>query len=254
MPYRDITDAIIRRSLVPTRTKTPWITLHASISLDAKRRVERGLPPRFVIRVGGTVTLAEWEVGPLEPVLEEARRSREHAGRELLRKLRRLPGPDFESFLEVLITRMGYEVVATGGTEDDGIDLIAELSGGIAPQKVGIQAKAQGSQRQIGPNVIRLLRDALSSRECNAGAVVATAKFNADAQRVAQEPGKPPVSLIGPDELTALALDHKVGVEVEPMELFQENLVGIFEPLTLKQAKKQRSTPASRVRRTRRST
>ena len=235
MPYRDITDAIVHRTLVPTQSKTPWITLHASVSLDVRRRQERGLPPRFVIRPGGLVTLAEWEVGPLERVLDEARRSREHASRELLRKLRELDGPDFESFLEVLFTRMGYEVIVTGGAGDDGIDLVAELTGGVAPQRVGIQAKTQGSQRQVGPNVVRLLRDALSSRDCNAGAVVATVSFNDDARRVAAEPGKPPVSLLGPSELTGLALDFKVGVDVEPLELFQENLGGVFEPLSLKQ-------------------
>ncbi len=131
----------------------------------------------------------------------------------------------------MLFTRMGYDVVVTGGSGDNGIDLIAELTGGIAAQRVGIQAKAQGSQRQIGPNIVRLL----STYGCNAGAVVATVNFNADAQRVANEPGKPPVSLIGPEELTALALDYKVGADAEPVELFQENLQGVFEPTSLKQ-------------------
>jgi len=73
-------------------------------------------------------------------VLEAARRSREHARREFLRRLRELDGPDFESFLEVLFTRMGYDVVVTGGSGDDGIDLVAELTGGIAPHRVGIRA------------------------------------------------------------------------------------------------------------------
>jgi len=251
VPYRDVADMIVGRNLVPTRTKTPSITLHASINLDAKRREEQGLPPRFVIRPGGVVTLAEWEIGPLERVLEEARRSRAHAGRELLRKLRALDGPDFESFLEVLFTRMGYDVVVTGGSGDDGEDLVAELTGGIAPQRVGIQAKAQGSHRQIGPNVVRLLRDALSTRGCSAGTVVATVNFNADARRVAEEPGKPPVRLIGPDELTSMALDFKVGVDVEPLDLFRENLRGVYEPLSFKQFVASEDVPTRPSRRSR---
>lgn|SRR6266542_4403051 len=62
VPYREIGEAIVRRDLVRTRSKTPSITLHASISLDVKRRQDQGLPPHFLIRPGGVVTLAEWEV------------------------------------------------------------------------------------------------------------------------------------------------------------------------------------------------
>ena len=60
-----------------------------------------------------------------------------------------------------LLVAQGYDVTVVGGADDDGIDLIAELSTGIGAQRIGIQAKCHGASRSIGPNTVRLLRDAL---------------------------------------------------------------------------------------------
>jgi restriction system protein len=226
--YVDLANLVLHRNLVDTTSQTPAITLHASISLDIKGRRARGLPPRFLIRKGGDVTLAEWEAGPLEEARTALVQSRERAKRELLRKLRELQGGQFETFLERLFTEMGYDVTVTGGSGDEGIDLVAELVVGIGAQRVGIQAKCLGSNREVGPNTIRLLRDALTSRECNAGAVVATCRFNDDALRVAGEAGKPPVELVDPDRLTDLALQYGVGVRSEAVEAYSEDLDSVF--------------------------
>ncbi len=231
--YVQLANLILQRNLVDTTSQTPAITLHASISIDVKGRRDRGLPPRFLIRKGGDVTLAEWEGGPLEEARTALVQSRERAKRELLRRLRELEGSQFETFLERLFTELGYDVTVTGGAGDEGIDLVAELVVGIGAQRVGIQAKCLGSNREVGPNTIRLLRDALSSRECNAGAVVATCRFNDDAIRVAGEAGKPPVELVNADRLTDLALQYGVGVRSEAIEAYSEDLDSVFteEPL-----------------------
>jgi restriction endonuclease Mrr len=221
--YRDLANTVVREQLVATESQTPDITLHASVSQDIRRRRSRGLPPRFTISAGD-IGLAEWSTSPPDDAVDTIERSRSRAKQELLRKLRELDGAQFESFLELLFTKMGYDVAVTGGARDDGIDLIAALSGGIGAQSVGVQAKCLGPRREIGPNPIRLLRDALPAQECNAGAVVATCRFNADAVRVAQEPGRPPIKLIGPKELTDLALEFRVGVRSETIDLFVEDL------------------------------
>jgi restriction endonuclease Mrr len=226
--YRDVADHIMRQNFVDTKTRTPAITLHTSVGQDVRRRRARGLPPRFTLSKG-VIGLAEWEIGPFEDAMETIQKTREKAKRDLLAKLRRLDGPDFEAFLEVLFTEMGYDVQATGGSGDDGIDLVGELSSGVGAQRIGIQAKCMGANRRIGPNVIRLLRDALSTRGCNAGAVVATCEFNDDARAVAAEPGKPPLELIGPDRLTDLALEFKVGIQTEPLEAYRESLESVFK-------------------------
>jgi restriction endonuclease Mrr len=229
MHYVELANIILRKNLVDTSSQTPAITLHASINLDVKGRRERGLPARFLIVPGGDITLAEWEGGPLEDAREALAASRERAKRDLLRRLRELDGSEFETFLERLFTEVGYDVTVTGGSGDEGIDIVAELVVGIGAQRVGMQAKCLGSQREVGPNTIRLLRDALSSRECNAGAVVATTRFNDAARAVAAEVGKPPIELIDADRLTDLALQYGVGVRSETIEAYNEDLDSVFD-------------------------
>lgn len=221
--YRELTDTVLREHLVETESGTPHITLHASVSQDIRRLESRGLPPRFSIEAGD-VGLAEWSTGPSDEAIETIERSRTRAKQELLRKLRDLSGAEFESYLEVLFTKMTYDVTVTGGSGDDGIDLVATLGGGIGAQRVGVQAKCLGARREIGPNPVRLLRDALPAHGCNAGAIVATCRFNTDAVRVADEPGRPPIELVGPDRLVDLALEYRVGVTSETIDMFTESL------------------------------
>ncbi|MEX0755292.1 MAG: restriction endonuclease [Actinomycetota bacterium] len=229
--YRDVGEAIIERGLVDTRSQTPSITLHASVALDQKKRITQGLPGRILIQRGGILALAEWEADPFGEAKDQARSTRVSATDQLLARLRELSGEDFESFLEVLFSTMGYNVTVTGGSDDQGVDLVAELSAvGLGAQRVGIQAKAKGEKREIGPTVVRQLRDALSAYGCNAGAVVATTSFNADAVAVAQEPGKPPVQLVGAEELAELALESRVGIRSESVEWFREELDAVFDP------------------------
>ncbi|HYZ77168.1 MAG TPA: restriction endonuclease [Gaiellaceae bacterium] len=225
--YNDLTGTILKRNLVETQSKTPAITLHASISIDIKRREERGLPPRFTL-AAGDVALAEWDLGPFEEALKTIGKTREKARRDLLAALRKLKGDEFEAFVELLFTEMGYDVTVTGGGGDDGIDLVAELSTGIGAQRIGIQAKCYGANRTVGPNTVRLLRDALSTRQCNAGAVVATCRMDAKAIEVAAEPGKTLVELVDHDRLVDLALEYKVGIRSESLDVYSESLASAF--------------------------
>ena len=207
------------------------ITVNASVSQDIRRRQHRGLPPRFILD-SAEISLAEWVAPPLKEAQTTVDLFRDKAKRDLITKLRQLEGAQFESFLEVLLISMGYDAEVTGGSGDDGIDLIAENTGGVSPQRTGIQAKCLGSNRRVGPNTVRLLRDALQSRNCQTGAVISTVKFNADAQRIAAEAGRPAVALIGPDELAELAAEHSVGISSRPADLLYEDLQGVFSKST----------------------
>jgi restriction endonuclease Mrr len=227
--YDELARQIVRRGLVQTRSNTPAITLHASVSLDLRSRREKGLPPRFTIGQG-MVGLAGWEPGPSDEARRIIDRTRDRAKRELLSGLRALSGQEFESFLEVLLSEMGYSVTVIGGTRaDQGIDLVAELAGGAATQRIGIQAKCLGPSREVGPSVIRLLRDALDTQQCNAGAVVATARFNAEARAVSAEPGKPPVELIDSARLVELAVEYGVGVRSQTIAEYHADLASVFQ-------------------------
>jgi restriction endonuclease Mrr len=227
--YKVLSEQITRRNLVESLSQTPAITLHSSVNIDIRKRKSRGLPARFTL-VKGEVGLAEWDVGPFEEVLKMATRTRDRAKRDLLAALRKLDGEQFETFVELLFTEMGYEVTPVGGSGDKGIDLIAELGPGIGAQRIGIQAKCYGASRSIGPNTVRLLRDALSSQQCNAGAVVATCRIDDQAVEVVNEPGKTPVELVNHERLTELAVQYKVGIRSEPLDMYREDLQSLFEP------------------------
>jgi len=229
MHYEAIATEIMRRSLVDTRSATPGITLHASVSQDIGRRRSAGLAPRFAREGGGLFTLAEWTVGPDEDVRDAVARTREQARRQLLRELRQLSGEIFESFLEVLFTQMGYDVTVTAGSDDEGVDLVAERSGGVGVERVAVQAKRSKANRRIGPRVVRYLRDAAVSRECTSAALVTTSDFDAKAVEVAQEPQRLPVRLIGGTELIDLSLEASVGIRTENLTLVHADLDSVFE-------------------------
>ncbi len=214
LDYRELANRIVGRSLVDTKTRTPEITLHVSLSTENRSRSGRGLVPRFTIRKG-VVGLEAWEIGGLDDARATIDQTREKTKRDLLAKLRKLDGQAFEAFLEVLFAEMGYNVTVVGGSDDEGVDLIAELATGVGIQKIGIQAKCLNTRRTVGQNVIRLLRDALSTYGCNAGAVVTTTTFDPKAVEVSEESGKQPVTLVDCHDLFDLAAEFQVGVRLE---------------------------------------
>jgi restriction endonuclease Mrr len=227
LDYRSLAKRIVDRDLVKTDTQTPHITLHVSISSENRRRGAKGLPPRFLLR-RGEVALTEWDVGPLEDAFKTLSQLREKTKRDLLKKLRELSGTGFEGFLEVLFTEMGYSVTVTAGSEDEGVDLVAELEGGVGIQRVGIQGKCLNTKRSVGPNTVRLLRDALSVYKCNAGAVVTTTTFDPKAVEVAAEDGKLPIVLVDCNALVDLAMEHQVGIRQESLPVYFEDLDEVF--------------------------
>jgi restriction endonuclease Mrr len=225
--YRELAQRIVSRDLVATTSATPEITLHVSVSTENRRNEQRGIRPRFSVSAG-EIGLAEWDVGELEEAFETLAQASDKARRDLLKKLRQLEGSQFEAYLEVLFTGMGYDVTVTGGPDDDGVDLIAELESGVGLQRVGVQAKCQSGRRSVGPNPIRLLRDALSTHACNAGAVVTTTTFDPRAVEVAAELGKFPIELIDCHALVELAVQYEVGVRRELLPVHVEALDDAF--------------------------
>lgn len=230
MHYEEIANRILSQNLVTTKTQTPGITLHASISQDIRRRQSSGLELRFAREEVGLFTMAQWQAGPPEDVRKAISRSRDHARRQLLKGLRELSGEEFESFLEVLLTAHGYDVTVTAGGDDEGIDLIAERSGrGVAIERVGIQAKRLKTNRKVGPKIIRYLRDAASSKGCTSAALITTSGFDAKALEIANEENRLPVQLLGGDDLALLAVEAGVGIRTEALTLVVEDLASTFE-------------------------
>ena len=124
---------------------------------------------------------------------EEQRRQREHAEEEARRRLRtleelqRLTGSQFEELIASLFQRDGYSVRRCGGSGDEGIDLILDLS----DTKDVVQCKRWKSD--IGSPVVREFYGSLMHANARHGFIITTASFSQNARAFAL--GKP-ISLI----------------------------------------------------------
>jgi restriction system protein len=218
--YKELTDKILERKLVETEGKTPHLTLYASISVENKSRQEKGRAPRFTIEKGEVSLVPPAASTARANLLKQIHSERENVKSDLLKKLRQLSGGEFESYLETLLIKLGYEnVELRGGSTDEGIDLFCEMSQGINQVKTGVQAKCKQAQREVGPKDVRLLRDVLPKFKCSQGVLITTSKFNHDAYEAATEEGRQPIILIDGDKLADLALEHEVGVKTQKITI-----------------------------------
>jgi len=221
MDYKELTGRILEEDLLQSKSKTPHVTLYAQIFLENKVREERGIPLRFKIE-RGEISLLEWEtVGVSLTFLHQAQKYRENAKSELLRNLRGLSGEQFESYIEALLVKMGYEnVEIRGGPSDEGIDLLCEMSQGINMVKTAVQAKCKQTKNKVGPKDVRLLRDILPKFKCSQGVLITTSSFTDTARGAAYEEGRLPIILIDANKLAELALEHEVGVRSQLVKTY----------------------------------
>jgi restriction endonuclease Mrr len=219
--YKDLTQKILKAKLVETQSKTPHITLHASIGLENKAREESGLPIRFILEKG-EVSLTEWSRAASQvSFVQQTKRVRDSSKAELLKRLRELSGDKFESYIEALLVKMGYQnVELRGGPSDEGIDLLCQMSQGINQVKTGVQAKCKQAHKRVGPKDVRLLRDVLPKFQCSQGVLITTSSFTNDAKEAANEQGRLPIILIDSDKLAELAIEHEVGVKAQQLKTY----------------------------------
>jgi restriction system protein len=231
--YRDLALRILKQKLLVTESRSPHITLYACMKTENASREERGIPPRFQI-ARGEVSLAEWsEPGSQAAIASQAKRSRDKAKEELLKRLMVLPGDKFETFIEALLISSGYQNVdVRGGSGDEGIDLLCEMAQGINQVRTAVQAKCKQAHKKVGPKDVRLLRDVLPKFQCSQGVLITTSGFTTDAKDAANEQGRLPIILIDGERLSELALEHGVGVRTfqvksyaidEDFELFHKD-------------------------------
>lgn len=237
--YKDLADRILQKKLVETKGKTPHFTVHASISIENKARREKGLTPRFNLE-RGMVSLTAWEQrGARPPIFQQAEVQRQKVKEQFLSRLRQLSGTEFESYVEGLLIKMGYEnVELRGGPGDEGIDLFCQMSQGINQVKTAVQAKCKQPNKRVGPNAVRLLREVLPNFGCSQGVLITTSGFTQQARDAANEPGKFPMILIDGDRLAELALEHEVGVRSREIKTYV--LDDEFELFTRKKGRKEK--------------
>jgi hypothetical protein len=96
---------------------------------------------------------------------------------------------EFEHRIAAWLRGMGFAVTVTGGTGDEGIDLIAYSSEPITGGKYVVQCKRYMPGNDVGVREVRDLYGTLTGETANKGILITTSSFTAAAKRFAA--GKP---------------------------------------------------------------
>jgi SNF2 family DNA or RNA helicase len=114
----------------------------------------------------------------------------------------------FENLVAEIYEKQGYKVTVTGGSHDEGIDIIAEKYVGNAREKVIVQCKHQ--QANVGRPVIQQFWGVINSdHSTTRGDFVTSASFSSEAMEFANNRR---LTLIDRHKLMKLAEEYKVAI------------------------------------------
>jgi restriction system protein len=137
---------------------------------------------------------------------------------ELLDKLKENTFVYFEKFVIKLLRNMGYGELReessfhTGQSGDDGIDgIISQDRLGL--ENIYIQAK-RFTSNSVGSPEIRNFIGSLALQGVNKGVFLTTSRFSQSAIKTAQDSKQQKIVLIDGKELTELAIEYNLGVQV----------------------------------------
>ncbi|MFY0630465.1 MAG: restriction endonuclease [Flavobacteriaceae bacterium] len=137
---------------------------------------------------------------------------------ELLDKLKENSFLYFENFVIKLLQKMGYgefreeSSLHTGKSGDDGIDgIISQDRLGL--ENVYIQAK-RFTSNSVGSPEIRNFIGSLALQGVNKGVFLTTSRFSSSAIKTAQDSKQQKIVLIDGKELTELAIEYNLGVQI----------------------------------------
>jgi restriction system protein len=145
---------------------------------------------------------------------------RESVGRDLLETIGRAPPEFFEQLVLDLLHAMGYganraALQRVGGSGDGGIDGIISLDR-LGLEKVYVQAKRW--KTGVGSPEIQAFMGALQLQSASKGVFITTSTFSRSARDAVQR-ARGSIVLIDGDELTALMIEHRVGVSHKPIQI-----------------------------------
>ena len=132
----------------------------------------------------------------------------------------------FEHLIKLLLEEMGYEnVEVNGGTNDKGVDVVAEIELGISKVREVIQVKRH--KGSVGRPVLDQLRGSLWYFDAVRGTIITTGRFTKGASDVAFAKGAAPIALIDGERLLDLLIEHNIGIrrrEIRILEFDAESL------------------------------
>ncbi|MBN1974819.1 MAG: restriction endonuclease [Sedimentisphaerales bacterium] len=131
-----------------------------------------------------------------------------HDGQPVEWNLENTSPSQFENLVAEIYEKQGYKVTITGGSHDEGIDIVAEKYVGNAHEKVIVQCKHQ--QANVGRPVLQQFWGVITSdHSTTRGDFVTSASFSGEAKDFAKEKR---LTLIDRNELIRLAKEYKVAM------------------------------------------
>ena len=209
--YRVITERAIEHGLKPGGA-TPARTLTAVVGLDIAQRKERGEAQRFVrLAPPGYIGIAKWQP---QGFTSESEDHNQKVRDELLKRALAGDPKEFESLIETLLVKMGFDKVkVTRYRKDGGLDVLGTLVvDGMMHIDLAVQVKRW--KRNVQAPVVRALRGSLAKRRIGHGMIVTTSGFSKGAKEEARDSSYP-IDLVNGEKLARLLATHEIGVEHE---------------------------------------
>lgn len=132
----------------------------------------------------------------------------------------------FEHLIGLLLEAMGYDKVeVTSGSNDKGVDVVADIELGISRVREIIQVKRH--KGNIGRPVLDGLRGSLFHFNAVRGTIITTGGFTKGTKDAAFLQGAPPITLIDGEKLIDLLIQNEIGIrknKIEKWEFDEEQL------------------------------
>lgn len=153
-------------------------------------------------------------------ILRSAKKIKEEARAQLYEYLTTMNPFKFESLIQLLLERMGYEnVETTTPTNDKGVDVVADIQLGISRVREVVQAKRY--RGNIGRPVLDGLRGSLHRFRAVRGTIITTGGFSKGTEQAAFEVGAAPITLIDGERLLDLLIEYSIGIRKRQVEYFE---------------------------------
>lgn len=127
-----------------------------------------------------------------------------------IESLQALSPTEFEDFVKMLLTNMGFSATTTSATGDGGIDIIAVNEQPIFGGKYVIQCKRYAVGNNVGEPTIRDLFGVMHAENANKGILITTSDFSKQAVAFAQNKA---IELINGLALLSLLNKYLAGIE-----------------------------------------
>ncbi len=163
-------------------------------------------------------------------IFQLAARQRAIAREQLAHHLQSMNPYQFEHLIKRLLEEMDYDnVKVTGGSNDKGVDVVADKEFGISHVREVIQVKRQ--QSKIGRPILDSLRGSLHRFDAVTATIITTGGYSKAAINAAFEKGVAPITLIDGERLLDLLMEKDIGISRKKVEFleFDEESLSQFE-------------------------